>query len=91
MVYKNPEKREKLGILLVVLIMVILISPNVLAANIGISPARVYIKEVLRGGYAEDTVIITIDSEDPIGVSLQTRGELESWLNFSNKSFNVSK
>lgn len=61
------------------------------SANIGISPANVYFKDVLRGGYSERTVIITIDSDEPTRVSLQTRGEVADWISFEEEEFEVSK
>jgi hypothetical protein len=61
------------------------------AANIGISPANIYFNGVLRGGYAERIVTITIDSDTPTKVSLAPRGDIASWLNFSAKEFEVSK
>jgi hypothetical protein len=61
------------------------------AANIGISPANIYFNGVLRGGYAERTVTITVDSDTPTKVSIAPRGDIADWLNFSAKEFEVSK
>ncbi len=61
------------------------------AANIGISPAKIYFEDVLRGGHSEKIVTITIDSEEPTEVSIIPRGEIETWLNFSEETFVVSK
>jgi hypothetical protein len=80
---------NKIGIL-IFLIGIILLN-NVNGANIGISPARLYFEEVLRGGYSEKIVTITVDSEEPIEVSIKPRGDIENWLNFSEEVFNVSK
>lgn len=60
------------------------------AATIGISPASIYFPEVLRGGYAERTVTISIDSPDPIGVEASTWGDASDWINVSERSFEVS-
>lgn len=61
------------------------------SANIGISPASTYFNEVLRGGYAEKTVTITIDSIEPTKVSLSPRGDIAEWLSFEETEFEVSK
>ncbi len=85
--YKNINLMKMGMIFLIVIVLVSFIS----AANIGISPANVYFKDVLRGGYAERTVIITIDSEEPTQVSLTPRGEIAEWISFDEKEFEVSK
>jgi len=69
----------------------ILMSGIVSAANIGISPASINFKQVLRGGYAEDGIVISVDTTKPIWVETKPRGEIASWLNFSVVNFTVSK
>jgi len=61
------------------------------AVNLGISPASVEFKEVLRNGYSERWIVISADSEKPIGVEIEPRGEIKDWLNFSERNFSVSK
>lgn len=61
------------------------------AANLGISPASVEFKNVLRDGYSERWVVISVDSEDSISVEIEPRGEIKNWLNFSERNFSVSK
>ena len=63
----------------------------VTSANIGISPASINFKEVLRGGYSERIVVISVDSEEEVKVRLKPRGEISEWLNFSLIEFSVSK
>jgi len=79
---------KKRGILL---LLIIFILPIVSGANIGVTPATIHFKNVLRGGYAERSVIISVDSENPIKISLTTRGEIKDWLNFSSLEFEVNK
>ena len=69
----------------------ILLISFVSSANIGVSPATIYFDNVLRGGYAERTVTITIDSSEPIKVTLAPRGDVGQWLSFKEKEFEVSK
>jgi hypothetical protein len=61
------------------------------SANIGVSPASTYFNNVLRGGYAEKIVTITIDSAEPTKVSLAPRGDIAEWLSFKETEFEVSK
>lgn len=61
------------------------------SANIGISPANSYFENVLRGGYSERLVTITIDSEEPTKVSISPRGNITEWLSFEETEFEVSK
>ncbi len=60
-------------------------------ANIGVSPASISFKDVLRGGYSERMVVVSADSDEPITVTLKPRGEIADWLNFSSGEFTVSK
>jgi len=56
---------------------------------VGISPGAVHFKDVLRGGYAERHVTISVDSGKEIGLEIEPRGEIEEWLEF-NQSLVVS-
>jgi len=78
----------KTGIITLIIIVNLL---YVSSANIGVSPANVYFKDVLRGGYAERIVTITVDSEEPTKISLEPRGEIVDWISFEEKEFEVSK
>ncbi len=86
-------KKQEINSIRIFLVIGILISVISFAscANIGISPANIYYKNVLRGGYAERTVIISIDSEEPTKVSLATRGDIADWIKFDKKEFEVSR
>jgi hypothetical protein len=61
------------------------------AVNIGVSPASVEFKGVLRGGYAERTIVISADSNEPVYVEISSRGEISSWISFSENNFSVTK
>ncbi|HOF44451.1 MAG TPA: hypothetical protein PKW70_03595 [Candidatus Pacearchaeota archaeon] len=78
----------KTGIITLIIIVNLL---YVSSANIGVSPANVYFKDVLRGGYAERIVTITVDSEEPTKISLEPRGEIVDWISFEEKEFEVSR
>jgi hypothetical protein len=83
------QKKEKTALILLTAIILNLSLAS--CANIGISPATIFFKQVLRGGYAERTVVISIDSSDLVNVSIFPRGDIVNWLNFSAYNFSVSK
>jgi hypothetical protein len=57
---------------------------------VGASPGVAEFNNVLRGGYAERYVTITIDSENPVQVNLTSRGNTSDWFNFS-ENISVSR
>lgn len=61
------------------------------AVNIGVSPATIKFDNVLRQGYAEDYIAVSVDSENEIGISLTANGEIADWLTFPEEEFYVSK
>lgn len=61
------------------------------SVNIGISPASVNFKDVVRNGYAERYIVISADSESPVEVELIPRGEIEKWISYPETTFKVSK
>lgn len=83
----ETRKKEIISGIIVIIYLINLAN----AANIGISPASIEFKNVLRGGYSEKNLIISADSEDPIIIELSTRGEISKWINFSDNNFSVSK
>lgn len=61
------------------------------SASIGISPAVVSFEDILRGGYAERIVTITIDSEEQTDVELSFIGEISEWISVNETKFKVSR
>ncbi len=76
---------------LILLVLVIFLTNFSLAARIGVSPASIKIENVLRSGYAEKIITITVDSEDEVTVEAIPRGQIASWINFSDNNFTVTK
>ncbi|MCW8965913.1 MAG: heme exporter protein CcmD [Candidatus Pacearchaeota archaeon] len=64
---------------------------NVSAINIGISPATINFEGVLRGGYAEETLIVSTDSNEDVRIKLESKGDIESWIDFSMENDKVSR
>jgi len=61
------------------------------ASILGVSPGNINFEDVLRGGYAERIVYVSLGSEEEVRVLLEPRGEVADWLNFSEEEFWVSK
>ena len=61
------------------------------AANVGVSPADVKFEKVLRGGYAERPITVTIDAERETEITVETYGDTASWINYSSNGLKVSK
>lgn len=76
--------------LVVFLLALLIFLPLVSSANVGVSPARVEFKDVLRNGYAERYLTISVDSPEPVDIELEPRGEIETWINYTQKTFSVS-
>lgn len=87
---KNKKITTKMRMVLLVITFIFIIS-FISSANIGVSPASIYFKNVLRGGYSEKIVTITIDSEEPTKVTIAPRGNITEWLSFEETEFEVSK
>ena len=78
-------------VFVIVLALLVFMSFQVSAANIGVSPANIDFKDVLRGGYAERPIIVTIDSIEPIKAAITSRGDISEWISLSKDNFETSK
>ena len=71
-------------ILIVLVFALIIAFTNVSAEGIlGVSPGQVRFSNVLRGGYAERYITLTISSEDNILITTSKRGEIADWINIT--------
>ncbi|PIN89395.1 hypothetical protein COU57_06195 [Candidatus Pacearchaeota archaeon CG10_big_fil_rev_8_21_14_0_10_32_14] len=52
---------------------------------IGVSPGELYYKDVLRGGYAEKSVLVIANSEEPVDIEIEGLGAMKSWFNYTKK------
>lgn len=62
--------------------LLILIVPVVNAALLGVNKVESEYRDVLRGGYAEDTVIVSTGSEEDISVYYEASGDIKDWVSF---------
>jgi len=77
-----------LGIFIIIFLMGF--TSQVLAANIGVSPVNIDFKNVLRGGYSERTIVVTVDTEEKTGIKISKRGEIADWINYQGENLSVS-
>lgn len=61
------------------------------AVNVGISPATMTFENVLRNGYSEKVLVISVDTEEEVLINAQSRGEIAGWMNYSPENFTVSR
>jgi hypothetical protein len=83
---------KKENIVITITIICIALAPFCTATTvIGVSPSRINFENVLRGGYSERIITITSSSEIEATVTLEGRGEIIEWLEFSETEFKVSQ
>ncbi|MBN4049142.1 hypothetical protein JYT91_00845 [archaeon AH-315-M20] len=100
---KNPLSKENsvkpapLGagrsFLWIFMIFIILVMP-VYGVGIGLTPAKINITDVLRGGYAEASIKISTDSENNLSIIKSVDdSEIKEWLSFepAGKSYIITK
>jgi hypothetical protein len=74
------------------IIVCLVILESVSAANIiGVSPGNIDFKNVLRGGYAESYITITLSSEEPVLIEFEPRGDIKDWLEYTPQNITVMK
>jgi hypothetical protein len=83
------EVNIKIG--MIVFVLLICLISSVSAAYVGVSPANINFKGVLRGGYSEKSAIISVDSDRSVAISVSPNGEIANWINVSSTKFIVSK
>ncbi len=75
----------------ILLVLLLVMTQLISAANVGVSPANINFQNVLRSGYAERPITVTIDSQIETTVEIETFGEKPDWINFTSESLTVSK
>jgi len=76
-----------------VLLSVSLLAPATSAVGIGVNKAVISYEDVLQNGYAQDEVLVTTDSEQPIVGTWQLEGEITPWVRIepNDTAFTFSK
>lgn len=90
----KEQKRNFLIFLFLFLFGSLLFVQSVSAVAIGVSRADLVFEEVLRAGYAEETVVVSTDSPTPITAAFEVEGDIAEWVRFipenANESFEFS-
>ncbi|NTV23759.1 MAG: hypothetical protein HGA85_05290 [Nanoarchaeota archaeon] len=74
------------------LVLLMLVISCVSALDIGTSPSIMHFSKMLKGGYAEQSVLITTSSSERIVAHLTAEGDIREWVNYSaNSTFVFSK
>ena len=81
-------KNKKIAIIGITLLLFLKI---VSAINVGISPATMKFENVMRNGYSEKTMVVSVDTTKEVKIELQPRGEISEWINYSSEKLTVSK
>ncbi len=81
----NREFRLLKTMLLIVCVFVTIIFYSDIGkcALLGVNRVSLTYNDVLRGGYAEDNVIVTIGSEESIPVFYEAKGDIADWIRFN--------
>jgi len=58
---------------------------------IGVSPGDIRFEDVLRGGYAQRPMLVSLNSEEGVKMEVETWGDIKDWINFSEREYIVSK
>ncbi len=61
-------------------VLALLLATSVLAIGLGVNKGRIHYEDVLQNGYAQEEVIVTTDSEEPITGTYQFEGSIAPWL-----------
>ncbi|MGV8162888.1 MAG: hypothetical protein ACP5N2_06175 [Candidatus Nanoarchaeia archaeon] len=64
------------------LLLLLLMLPIVNAALLGVNKVEVEYRDVLRGGYAEDNVIVSTGAINNISVYAEASGDIKEWVSF---------
>ena len=60
--------------------------------GVGASPSSQHFENLLRGGYAEGYITVSVNSDEYIGVSVEPRGDIKEWFSFPDgTSFKVKR
>ncbi len=79
------------GFLIVFVLLCVVLASQVQAVAIGVNRASVNFDEVLRNGFARETLVVTTDSVIPIQGEVLLEGQEQTWLNFSARNFSFSR
>ena len=66
-------------------------STSIFAVSIGVSPAKLDYDNVLKGGFAQKTLLVSTDSPDELSINLERGGEIADWIEFGSLGENIEE
>ncbi|MBU0471011.1 MAG: hypothetical protein KKF89_01015 [Nanoarchaeota archaeon] len=76
--------------IIIITCILLLLIPNVLGVAMGVNKAVLNFENVLRGGYAQDSIIISTDSSEDVGIEKIVSGDIEKWVRFEQEELIVN-
>jgi len=68
---------------IVIVLLCLIFIPFVDAALLGVNKIELNYVDVLRSGYAEDYVVVSIGSQSNVSVYVEAQGDIKEWISFS--------
>lgn len=69
---------------------ILIISPSILGVGLGVSPARLTFNNVLKGGYAQDSLYLSTDTTKNLSMFFETEGDVGQWITIENNITNIT-
>jgi hypothetical protein len=85
---EKQNKTKTISILVGLLILFLINFAS--AASIGVSPASLEFKGILRQGYAERQIVLSTNSLDDVGIVIEPFGEIADWMSLEENEFIIT-
>lgn len=81
---------KKFSLILSLLIFIIILSLNVFAVGLGVSPAELKFNNVLKGGYAQDSIFLSTDTPYNLSMFFEFNGDIKDWISVEGNLTNIT-
>ena len=81
--------KHKLNLFLIILILIIF-SSNVFSIGLGISPGKLNYNNVLKGGYAQQTLVVSSFVSQNLSINFETGGAIKDWIIIDENISNIT-
>ncbi|MBR9677099.1 hypothetical protein GOV04_03090 [Candidatus Woesearchaeota archaeon] len=73
---------KKTSLALLSFLLLIFFTSTVYGIGLGVSPASLHYRNVLKGGYAQDQLAISTDTSDNLTILYELKGSVTDWISF---------
>lgn len=73
-----------------IFLIIIILSLNTFAIGLGVSPAKLNYNNVLKGGYAQNSLYISTDTPDNLSMFFEFSGDIAPWLSIEGNITNIT-